>query len=155
MIRFTIKIVLVLFTNLIVLTKNPVKMRIILLIIRILIFYTISFQSGIVWFPILFSLLFMGGILMMFIILSSVLPNEKRTKINMLPIAMTFMLIFNINREKILDSRIRLKITKRFLRSNFRFYFLVLILILYFFSTITMLCKVEMPIRSVSCCEKS
>lgn len=153
MITFSIKLTILICTNIIIFIKNPVKIRIILIILRLTIFFLIYLRSGIVWFPILFSLLFIGGILIIFIILSSILPNEKRTKIHIMRTIILSNLILFTQHSKIEESLITGKFIKRFLSRNNSFNLLILILILYFFSTITILCKVELPIRSVTCCK--
>lgn len=154
MISINIKLLTALLSGAIILITNPVKIRIILLVLRIVIFFIIALESGIIWFPVLFALLFIGGILIIFIILSSILPNEKRLKIKIFMMSIPVAIYLSRTSGKIIDIRISAKVSKRFLRSRHTFYFLIIILILYFFCTIRMLCKNEIPMRSCICCEK-
>lgn len=62
-------------------TKNPVKIRVSLLIWSALIFSYIVVTGGSTWFPLILTLLFTGGILVIFIILSTFDPNTKAGKV--------------------------------------------------------------------------
>lgn len=63
--------------------KNPVKLRIIIMITASLIFFIIWINRRSAWFPSILMLLFTGGILVIFIILSSFHPNEGTSKLKM------------------------------------------------------------------------
>lgn len=58
-------------------TINPIKIARGLLAARVFMAMTIQITLGIRWMPIIYILLFTGGILITFIILSSLIPNEK------------------------------------------------------------------------------
>lgn len=139
----------------VVFLTNPVKVRITLLIVRIAIFLSLIIKRGESWFPILFSMLFIGGILIIFIILSSISPNEKSIKLLFLSIPVIILIILTFQENKILENREIHKFPKRFLDSRSRFSFIILILILYFFSAIIILSKVETPMRRVLCCHEN
>lgn len=62
--------------------KNPVKAGIIILWLRTLIFLLTNLAGGSAWFRSLTFLIFTGGILIMFIVLSRFHPNETPQKIN-------------------------------------------------------------------------
>lgn len=155
MITFILKAIILRITSVIILISNPVKIRILLLAVSIILFTLIFLIRGRTWFPTLFALLFMGGILIIFIILSSILPNEKRTKIKILYriIILRAGVAFFVQKFRELNNSFRN--TKRFLSSRFAFYFIILILILYFFSVISILSKEEIPMRIVLCCERN
>lgn len=61
-------------------TNNPVNLSINLIILRTCLIFEIYVMKRERWFPILFYILFLGGILVIFLILSSVSPNEKPKK---------------------------------------------------------------------------
>lgn len=60
--------------------NNPVKIRLMLTTISFIIIVIIKEMSGMSWIPLILSMLFTGGILIMFIILSSITPNEPIKK---------------------------------------------------------------------------
>ena len=57
--------------------NNPVKMKIRLIAARFFIFFLIKNITSRSWLPFIFAILYLGGILIMFMILSSFLPNRK------------------------------------------------------------------------------
>lgn len=62
-------------------SKNPLKIRVLILVTTIIIFLKIRIEAGRSWFSSIITILFAGGILIIFIILSSLQPNEKIEKL--------------------------------------------------------------------------
>lgn len=63
-------------------TFNPLMLALILFLATISAIALAVLRTGIVWFPIIVIILFLGGVLVTFIILCSLTPNEKfNTKI--------------------------------------------------------------------------
>lgn len=128
---------------------NPVKLTCILLLISSAMFLCISLTQGITWFPIVFFILFVGGILVIFIILSSAIPNEKASKFKMKLVALasfSFMLgspavyrfpAITLSKWALLDSQIAIVIT--------------LALLIYFFSFLKIVRTKKAPIRKINC----
>lgn len=81
MIRLLLILIFLSLAKLAVRSVNPVKMRITLIIIARILIGKLYLLKGIAWFSCIIYLLFVGGILMMFIILSSLMPNQKPKKI--------------------------------------------------------------------------
>lgn len=136
--------------------KNPIKLRVALILYRAIIFLIIIIKTGAKWFPILYFLLFIGGILIIFIVLSSIIPNEKpgKSKITY-PAVFTFFVlgrIFYNNIPFIIQSTERIK---TLLSTSIIIPILRIIIILYFFLSIEMLKRVKLPIRTVSCQKES
>lgn len=57
--------------------KNPLKVRISLIAISLGFFFILHYKDGLIFYPVLMAILFIGGIIMVFIVLRSVSPNEK------------------------------------------------------------------------------
>ena len=133
-------------------TRNPVKVRILLIVTRGSLFFWVGLTTGRVWFPTLFFLLFMGGIIIIFMILSSVLPNEKAGKLKV----PTFLLLSTTLAAIILPP---LKVTvlpevvsvKSMLSQAYFTFSLTLLVTLYFFLVLFMIKTEKVPMRSVSC----
>lgn len=109
-------------------------------------------KTSIIWYPLLYFLIFIGGILLIFIILSSILPNEKN-KISiksLIKFAFFLPIIFLllIKKESII-LRVRIKTTKAILDSRRRSLFLILAMLIYFFGAIILISEEEAPIRRV------
>lgn len=128
---------------------NPVKLTCILLLLSSAMFLCISLTQGPTWFPIIFFILFVGGILVMFIILSSTIPNEKASKFKIKLMAFTifsFILrrtpayrfpLITQSKWAFLDSQIAVIIT--------------LIILVYFFSFLKIVSTKKTPMRKLNC----
>ena len=73
---------------------NPVKIGGLVLIYSLFLVMHIYKSSGFSWFPIILLLLFSGGILVVFIMLSSIHPNQEvqKSKLSFLPMGTVFIL---------------------------------------------------------------
>lgn len=136
-------------------SPHPVKIRIRLVILRLVIFIFIYSKTSRSWYPILFFLIFIGGILMIFIILSSVLPNEKtkKRKLGITPIILIFMIRLELASKDFVRENIA-NAAKITLDSSNSIAFLIAAIIFYFFSTLKIVCKEERPLRSHFCCKE-
>lgn len=134
-------------------TINPVKTRIALIILRITTFYIINERVRNSWAPLIFLLIFTGGILIIFIILSSLLPNEKSLKIKPIPLLaiISIPLTTLIRRERNLTRTVKIK---WFLQSSWTLIYTIILILAYFLSFIYTLSKNNQPIRSTSCYSK-
>lgn len=131
-------------------SANPVKVTILLILMRILNFFIIHVQTASTWFPIIFLIMFTGGILMMFIILSSILPNEPAKKIkNFIIIIVIFIattpFMAYASRTTFIPS------TKWFLTSSPILWGTITLVSAYFLSFITILSKNKSSLRSRTC----
>lgn len=134
-------------------SSNPVKIRIVLTILSSGIFLKIK-MNGNSWYPILFFLIFIGGILIMFIILSSVLPNEKseiKKKVMETIILVLLAGMFDMTWEMRSQTGGR----KAFLQSSNSFFFLTAVIVLYFFLSIKIVSEEEITLRSILCYNNS
>lgn len=114
--------------------KSPIKMIGILIQARAWIFVCIWMWTSSSWMPIIFFLIFMGGIIILFIMVSSILPNEKSEKIKYI-IIFVLPLTFVIELSKTIRVRNLLDF-KWFSQMYTNLYFLCLIILLYFFAFI-------------------
>lgn len=148
----TTRLILIILSTLIMLfSTNPVKTSITILISAIIRFLLIFLTRRKRWYPIIYFLIFIGGILVLFIILSSILPNEpiKNNKLKFMAILRILSIIIGINiKTENINSRIQIKAT---LISRSRIYLLVGIILIYFFTFILILSKEKEVLRSFEC----
>lgn len=76
-----IEILTIVFAGLIVNMRNPVKIGMMVITLRALILRSTVKITGEVWIRVVIFLLFMGGILVVFIVVSALAPNENPKKI--------------------------------------------------------------------------
>lgn len=145
----TIYIIFIFYT-----ISNPVKISIRLIFLRITIFNSIFLISGIRWFPLIFCLLFIGGILMIFLILSSLIPNEKikKNKINknMMLISIIIAILINLN-WKIKINEISWTQRKIFLINNLNIATITILILIYFLIFIILNIKEKVSLRIIRC----
>lgn len=132
-------------------TKNPVKLRFILVLLRAMVFLIMNLGTGTRWFPIIFILLFTGGILIIFMILSSILPNEKPGKIwkpTRIIFTVTILICFlgKTSQENLIHNSV-----KAFISRGSVYWILISLLLLYFFSVILIVKRKKLPMRTLSC----
>lgn len=149
----TIRLMSILTIFLIIASKsaNPVKTSLAILGVRVFIFLQMRILSGTSWVPVLMVLLFMGGIIIMFIILSSVLPNEKRIKVKNYWVFAPILAIAVIgwNWERGVNPSPRRY--KRFLSSGNNFWIIIILIITYFISGLRVLRTEDTPMRTLYC----
>lgn len=132
--------------------KNPIKIRILILIGTSIIFLLIHLNTGNVWFPLIFFILFTGGILIIFIILASILPNEKVWKIKTPKTFITwFFLATLIGIQKNTVFKRNFIDLKSILSSGVVFTLITLIILVYFFTSIRLNRAEQYSIRSFQC----
>lgn len=147
-IKLTLPIIAFAISN----SKNPIKTRFLILGIRFLIFVSLKLQKGEVWFPLIFFLLFTGGILIMFMILSSISPNEKSYKMKISKFAIIVIILVSvIPRMKEFPRRTNIPQTKRILTSGVFYQIITIVILLYFFSSININKREGYSIRSFQC----
>lgn len=133
-------------------SKNPIKIRLLILLSVSIIFSVLRTNTGNVWFPLLFFVLFTGGILIIFIILSSILPNEKALKRKMPKILIIWIIVWSlIERKKEIFFPRDHNIIKGTLTSGIIFPFITLTILIYFFRSIRFNNREEYSIRSFQC----
>lgn len=132
--------------------SNPIKLRINLLILRIIVFEIIHHQTSNTWYPLIFFLIFIGGILIIFIILSSILPNEKRRKGKMRLVIIPVLIIIILKEGELkLELERSSNLIKIILDSSNSLLFLIRVILIYFFVTLKTLTKEDNPLRSHLC----
>lgn len=130
-------------------TLNPVKISFALFLIRTLFLTRASLTTGHTWAPLIFYMLFTGGILVIFIILSSNMPNEKVMKVKVYPLAVIVIISAPI---AIITERISTPILIKLMPQNARTIpILSIIVLIYFFSFIKFLKEFKSPIRTTVC----
>ena len=148
----TVQLLLILILTILLNSNNPIKSRFLILLATSLIFLTIKLRISDTWYPIIFFLLFTGGILIIFIILSSVLPNEKTKKIKIRKLfIITIIIVVILNYRKKINIARNLKEIKRFLNSRINFIFILALILIYFFYSINLNTTEEYSIRSFQC----
>lgn len=150
MMTFTLNIILVLMTLAILRGSNPIKIAIRILIIRSLVFIKLIILRGNIWIYSIIFLLFMGGILVLFIIISSLIPNSKRKKYSW----RRTRLIIVLRRPLILTQETRetlfINLKWTLINKNILMFFR-LIISCYFFCFLELVKKLKTPIRSYTC----
>lgn len=141
------------FTILLISSLNPVKIRIILILLRSTLFRIFYLNNTRSWFPIIYFIIFIGGIIITFVILCAVIPNEKTLKTKkiifstIIIIILTFFCLqINISRENQIIHQI-----KWFFQSRLTFEILILMILRYFLSFIFILSKETSRLRSNLC----
>lgn len=151
MIRYLIPIFIVANIWVIRNSNNPIKARFFILTAAGAILFITRSNTGIVWIPLIFFILFTGGILIIFIILSSVLPNEKTIKIKYSKVftAITIILIWPLRKN--LETNLISRRVKRFISSGINLIFIMRVIIIYFFISININSIERTSIRSIQC----
>lgn len=131
--------------------KNPIKIRFYLIILSSTNFTYSSLNRRNRWTRLIILIIFLGGIIMIFIILSSCLPNEK-TKITtniMVYIALTAFIILNLSNSTI--SRQESINPKYFIISISNTLIVVMIITLYFVTFNQLISSSKTSMRSLTC----
>lgn len=150
MITLTKIVLLVLLINFVTKETRPVKLSISLVIIRGIIMLLLNALRGESWFPIIFYLLFIGGIIIIFIILSSVRPNEKMPKLkNYITFAIILSTISTLSYRN--QNTCASNILKEVLIRNHNVLSLTALVLVYFLAFIYLISKNKIPLRSTMC----
>lgn len=144
-------ILLGIFTTMASKSSNPVKTRVAILALRITIFFQMRATTGASWIPILITILFIGGIIIMFIILSAVLPNEKRMRVKSFFVLTLALTITTLEFGWGVTGRVRAEKYKRFLISGVNFWAMIILILTYFIARMSSLNSEETPIRTLYC----
>lgn len=150
MVRILNFMVLMIAANLIK-TKNPIKIRIFLTLIRIALFSFLSLNKGSCWISIIFYILFIGGILVIFIILSSLSPNESSLKIKTSRTILIILALMKIQAIKMQPIEIIQALIKNSLRNWPIIIIVRSLIIIFFFSFLMILSREKTSIRSTIC----
>lgn len=150
---FLILIILLLRTSR---TKNPVELRVKLLIMRSLIFVIMHLSSSKRWFPLIYLTLFLGGVLIIFIILSSLLPNKSRgflkAEIQNFPKFIYFRVIICILMEaKTFLGTEPIKISQNQMSQQASLVMILLLIFIYFIIFIQTTKKINLPLKTQRC----
>lgn len=132
-------------------SNNPIKTRFSILISASCIFLFLKINSSTIWIPLIFFILFTGGILIIFIILSSVLPNEKTIKVKYSKVVIILIILLSFSSIKINGIEGIHGQMKRFISSGLNLIVITLIILIYFFNAINLNSKEETPMRSLQC----
>lgn len=135
--------------------KSPVKFisSLILLAARLTILCILVRATS--WMGRIFFMIFIGGIMVIFIILSSLLPNEKRTKVKKFALVLSFLgiLVVLLSADLIgvgAESAFNYQ-TKSFFGSSGSFEILILLILAYFFNFIFLISKQNSSLRTLFC----
>lgn len=132
---------------------SPVKLRATLIVVRSLLFLEIYVAGSRMWIAGIFIIIFIGGIIVIFIIVTSLLPNEKNLKVKRL-LLLSCSLIVLIGRVTFTDLQVENYVNQRskiVFFSNERFEVLIIVIILYFFSFLMIVTKETSTLRSRVC----
>jgi NADH-ubiquinone oxidoreductase chain 6 len=117
------KIIVLLSFNIFIIFSHPLLLRLLLILITLSIIVRIFNSSFNIWFSFILCLIYLGGVLILFIYISSFLPNEKFFSIRIFSILvlwrLLFVLIFRFNIFERFFSIVRNRIT------NFNLLFLI------------------------------
>lgn len=128
---------------------NPLRISIKLVIITLLLFTSITIQSS-RWYPIIIIILILGGILVIFTILSSLIPNEKINKEKKKIIILRLRVIYFSMIPKISTTNVY-KMNKSYLEETPIFIITIIFMLFYFFRFISIISQQEVPIRQFEC----
>lgn len=128
--------------------RNPIIIATNILFIRLVSFFIIKTESSLSIFPSIFTLLFTGGILIIFMTLSSLIPNIEMKKIILLPFIYFYFFCFT-NEKFLFQNFSGTDFKANFV--GFSLLFLVFIILTYFFCFIFFLSKSKESIRSFFC----
>lgn len=129
---------------------NPVKLTIILMIYSSIITLRLWHMTAATWFPLIFYILFIGGILIMFIILSSGIPNEKAMKLKIELLLVTAIATIRTFFPR--STTVDIATAKRELMTQHSFTLLAAILVLYFFFFLKIVSRKKYPARNFFSC---
>lgn len=138
---------------LLVTAVNPVKICASLILARVGLFTYIFCKNSSIWIRAIFFIIFIGGIIIMFIILTSLIPNEKNLKVRK---KLTSILILSARFVSLRSSIAQVEIIstqqiKVIFFSNESFETLILAILLYFLVFVYILSKESSSLRSFSC----
>lgn len=152
MIIIIIRFILAAMATYYIQTINPVKIRAILIATGVIIFNVIYFITRNLWFPIIIYLMFIGGILIIFILLSSILPNEKTYKnFKRIWLIIIFTLTFLLSTDDVFYTVVRRGI-KTLMASSLIIFFIFLIITAYFLVVMTIVTHSRLPLRRANAC---
>lgn len=130
--------------------KNPIKSAIILIIIGVSIFSMSRLYTGKRWIPLVILILFTGGVLIVLIILSSIIPNRHPgkdlkilVKLRILIRIILLLILFNFETSNQNQSMLKQII----IRKN-RIYLMTLMIIMYFAGFLMILSKDKISMRT-------
>lgn len=129
--------------------ENPISISIKLILVTINLFTIISISTRRVWFPLILIILLLGGILVIFTILSSLIPNEKIKKEKPSMIYCIFFRIPIIIKKS--ETTNIFKDNKTFIEERPTFIIILFIILFYFLRFVTIINKEDTPIRNFEC----
>lgn len=132
-------------------SQNPVKTSINVIVIAFLTLLFLRVKTTNRWLRLIFLLLFLGGILIIFIILSSLSPNENSKKMKFYKIIFMLAIFTFINNPISVSTETKLRL-KRFLRERFNMIIIIFLILFYFFTFINITSLSKFPIRTIMCC---
>lgn len=129
---------------------NPLKTRVSILGARIIIFTYIQWVSRGVWIPTLMILLFIGGIIIIFIILSSIIPNEKSIKSKGASFILFLTTLFILVGPQRASKEAMPIEAKNFLIRGENFWVMTLIILIFFLASMRILSSEQTPMRTLA-----
>lgn len=132
---------------------SPVKLALSLIVVRMMLFLEVYIFNSRVWMASIYIIIFVGGIIVMFMIMVSLLPNEKNLKMGKL-ILISFLVVLPLSRGLLRDVQMENCLnhtSKVIFFSNERFETLIIVILLYFFSFLAILSKETSTLRSSVC----
>lgn len=136
------------------LSKNPMKICLTIIAASLIVFAYIYILSGITWFPLIIYILFTGGILIIFIVVSSVRPNKKLDKEPIKPmviILMATLILITVDLRPRELKEPQINQVKWFLNKKETLTGIIVLIIRYFASFITFLSKHSTSLRTILC----
>lgn len=129
-----VKLLIVYFTLKLYSRTNPIKIALNLLYIRIIIFFLMTLSTGSTWYPYIISILFIGGILIIFLVLSAIIPNEKDGKDKKVTGYALILAIISLYARRSTNIDLVIPANKWLLSSWSTFIIIIFVLLPYFFS---------------------
>lgn len=133
--------------------QNPLNFSVKLTFLTIVLFFHLYILTS-RWFPLILSMLILGGILVIFSVLSSLIPNEKIVKEKYLFFFFRLILrIFLFLLEKLNYFPI-FKMNKSFIEEYRIFFLIISIILFYFFRFVSIISLQEGSMRKFTCFKK-
>lgn len=136
--------------------SNPVFIRIRLVALIIMVFFSLLIGKGRVWLRSIFFIIFIGGILIMFITLISLMPREKAKKLKNFKTSRIFLALLTMGAGLVpVASEIGFNQERKIgFLSNGRIEIIVILILVYFISFIQLISAQKSTLRSFDDCYK-
>lgn len=130
-------------------TLNPMKMIFTMAVLRTLIFIILNISIRVTWIALLLYMLFLGGILIRFIMVASLIPNEK--SLNFKPRHFLLVIMVAVTFLTSQQNVAEIFYAKNILLRDLNIILMVRIILIYFLIFIEVITQTKRPLRTSYC----